>query len=102
MNGRFLQRINCSRPVIVDFYADWCAPCKQVAPVLQQVKQELGGIRILKVNVDLHPVIAGHYNIRRLPTIMVFMHGKPVWTGEGVHSAGEIKAVLSKEIGVKV
>ena len=88
MNSRFLQKINSSMPVVVDFYADWCGPCKQVPPVLKALKQELKGIKILKVNVDINPFIAGHYNVRRLPTIMVFMQGQPVWTGEDFSAPG--------------
>ena len=99
MSPRFFNKINSSMPVVVDFYADWCVPCKQVPPVLKALKQELKGIKILMVNVDINPFIAGKYKVRRLPTIMVFMQGQPVWTGEGIHSAIELKKILIREMG---
>src|SRR6056297_1873498 len=99
MNPRFLHKINSSRPVIVDFYADWCGPCKHVPQVLEEVKQEMRCIRVLKVNVDEHPFIAGHYRVRNLPTLMVFMNGEPVWTGEGLRSVRELKSILCRQIG---
>lgn len=98
MNPRFLQKINSSKPVVVDFYADWCVPCKQVTPVLKALKQELKGIRIVKVNVDINPFIAGKYNVRRLPTIMVFIAGEPVWSGEGLYSTRELRSILVQEL----
>jgi thioredoxin 1 len=99
VNDRFLHKINSSMPVVVDFYADWCVPCKQIPPVLKELKQELKSFRIVKVNVDINPFIAGQYNVRRLPTLMVFLNGKPVWTGEGLQSIGELKAILSRQAG---
>jgi thioredoxin 1 len=96
MNPRFLQCINSSKPVLVDFYADWCGPCKQMDPVLKQVKQELKGVKIVRVNVDKHPFIASNFHIHRIPTFMVFREGEPLWSGEGAFSAGELKEILSR------
>jgi thioredoxin 1 len=77
MNPKFLQIINSSRPVLVDFYAEWCIPCKEVHPVLKKVKQEMGQVKIVKVDVDKNPYIASHYKINSLPTLMIFKKGKP-------------------------
>jgi thioredoxin 1 len=98
MNPKFLQIINSSRPVLVDFYAEWCIPCKEVHPVLKKVKQEMGQVKIVKVDVDKNPYIASHYKINSLPTLMIFKKGKPLWTGKGVHSAEELKTVLKNQL----
>ncbi len=98
MNQRFLHIINSSNPVLVDFYADWCGPCKEVPPVLKKVKEELKGVRIVKVNVDKNPFIASHYKVHRIPTLIVFMKGEPLWTGEGVFSVEELKSILHSRI----
>ncbi len=94
MNSRFLNIINSSKLVLVDFYADWCIPCKDVPPVLKQVKKEINQMKILKVNVDKNPFIASRFKINRLPTLMFFKDGKTLWTGEGVYSAEELKTIL--------
>lgn len=98
MNPRFLNIINSSKPVLVDFYADWCMPCKQVPEVLKKVKQELqNNVKIVKVNVDKNPFIATKYKVRNLPTIIVFKNGAPQFTVEGVCKADELKEALKKQ-----
>ncbi len=82
--------------MLVDFYADWCGPCKQMEPVIKQVKQAFKTVKIVRVNVDNHPFIASNYQIRRIPTFMVFMEGEPLWSGEGVFSADELNEILSR------
>lgn len=94
MNPRFLQIINSSKPVLVDFYADWCIPCKQMPSVLKKVKEELGQVKIVKVDVDKNPFIASRYKINSIPTLMIFKDGKALWTGEGVFSAEELKTII--------
>ena len=99
MNHRFEHIINSSKPVLVDFYADWCAPCKQVTPILKKVKSELKNhIRIVKVNVDRNPYIATQYKVHNLPTIMVFKKGKLQYKIEGLCDADEIKSVIQNQI----
>ncbi|MBT3384544.1 MAG: thioredoxin [Prolixibacteraceae bacterium] len=99
MNGRFQNIINSERPVLVDFYADWCGPCKQVPPILKKVKDDFKEqIRIIKVNVDKNPVIATKYNIRNIPTLIVFKSGIPQWTGSGVRHENEIKEIVRQQI----
>jgi thioredoxin 1 len=99
MNGRFLNIINSNKPVLVDFFAEWCQPCKQMSPILKEVKSELKeSVRIIKVNVDKNPAIATRYQIRSIPTIIVFKNGEPQWTGVGLHRANEIKTILLQHI----
>ncbi|MEN8115363.1 MAG: thioredoxin [Bacteroidota bacterium] len=99
MIGKFQKIVNSNRPVLVDFYADWCAPCKQIPPILKQLKEELKEqIRIIKVDVDKNQNIAAKYQIRSIPTIMLFKNGEPKWTGTGVHSASELKIIVQQHI----
>jgi len=85
MRGRFENIINTDKPVLVDFYAEWCAPCKVVPPLLKQVKERFNdNIRIIKVNVDSNPSIAGRYDIRSIPTLMLFRNGRTLWKAAGV------------------
>lgn len=98
MSNRFQHIINSSKPVLVDFYADWCVPCKEIPPVLKKVKQEMKGVRIVKVNVDENPLIASRYKVNRLPTLMVFKNGKPIWTHEGVFCPEKLKSVLQSRM----
>lgn len=99
MNERFLNIINSDKPVLVDFFADWCEPCKQMAPILKDVKMELKeNIRILKVNVDKNPVIATKYQIRNVPTVIIFKNGQLQWKGVGVKPAFELTSILRQHI----
>jgi len=94
--GRFENIINSDKPVLVDFYADWCAPCKMVAPILKEIKDEWkDGIRVVKVNVDRNPAIANSYNIQNIPTLIVFKDGVVAWKGVGVKPASEIRKALA-------
>lgn len=99
MGNKFQSIINSNKPVLVDFYADWCAPCKQVPLLFKEVKSELKeSIRIIKVNVDKNPIIATKYQIRSLPTIMIFKNGDVKWSCIGISTINEIKEVLIREI----
>ena len=99
MNAKFENIISSNRPVLVDFYADWCSPCKMMPPILKEVKEELkDNIRIIKVNVDKNPFIATLYQVRSIPTLILFKNGSPRWTGVGVKNAGEIKSVIRQHL----
>lgn len=99
MSAKFNSVINSKKPVLVDFYADWCAPCKQVTPILKQVKDALKErVRIIKVNVDKNPAIATKYQIRNIPTLIIFKEGEVKWKGMGVRPASEIQKVLLEHI----
>jgi thioredoxin 1 len=97
MIAKFKNIINCKRPVLVDFYADWCGPCKQMPPILKQVKSELKeNIKIIKVDVDRNPNIASKYKIRSIPTLMLFKDGELKWSGMGVRPAHEVKSIVEQ------
>lgn len=99
MNGRFLNIINSDKPVLVDFFAEWCGPCKQMLPILKEVKSELKeSIRIIKVNVDKNPAIATHYQIRSIPTLVVFKNGQPCWKGVGLQNARELNEIIRQHL----
>ena len=85
MKGSFNKLIQSETPVLIDFYADWCAPCKMLTPILKDVKAELGDrIKVLKIDVDNNSAIAGRFQIRGVPTIMLFKAGKMLWRQSGV------------------
>ena len=97
MIAKFKNIINCKRPVLVDFYADWCGPCKQMPAILKQVKAELKeNVKIIKVDVDRNPNIASKYQIRSIPTLMLFKDGELKWSGMGVRSADEVKNIVEQ------
>jgi len=93
--SKFSQIINDSTPVLVDFYADWCQPCKIMAPQLKQLKSEMGeSVKIIKIDVDKNPQISAVYNIRSVPTLMLFKQGQIKWSGAGVIPASQIKNII--------
>jgi thioredoxin 1 len=93
----FNEIINANTPVLVDFYADWCAPCRMMAPIMQQVSREMGEkVRVIKIDVDKNEDVARKYQIRSIPTMILFKNGKVVWQGVGVMQADQIKAIVQK------
>jgi thioredoxin 1 len=79
----------------VDFYADWCGPCKMLSPILKQVKDELGeGVIIIKIDVDKNQKIANKYGIRGVPTMLLFKNGKQLWRQSGVLQKEEIVIII--------
>ena len=95
--GNFNEIINGSTPVLVDFYADWCGPCKMMAPIMQQVSRDMvGKVTVIKVDVDKNEEVARKYQIRSIPTMILFKNGKVLWQGVGVMQADQIKAIIKK------
>lgn len=82
-------------PVIVDFFAEWCGPCKTMSPILKQVKDIQGDkVRIVKVDVDKNNALAMQYSIQSVPTLMIFKNGKQMWRQSGVINAGELNKIV--------
>jgi len=89
-----------NQPVLVDFWAPWCEPCKQLAPVLEKVVHEAGGaIKLVKMNIDDHPTIAGQMGIRSIPAVVAFVDGRPVDAMMGVVPESDIKAFIGRLSG---
>ncbi len=82
-------------PVLVDFYADWCGPCRALAPILEQLAQEVDGVRIVKVNVDQAPTLAAQYRVSAIPTLILFDQGRPVQRITGLASKEDLKRLLA-------
>ncbi len=82
-------------PVLVDFYADWCAPCKMMPPILKQVKDQLGDkIRIIKIDTEKNRAISEKFQIRSIPTMILFKNGEKAWETSGVMQATQLLATL--------
>ena len=96
MKTSFSDLISSQTPTVIDFFATWCGPCKAVGPILEDLKTDLGeGVRIYKIDVDQNPSLASQYNVRSVPTLMIFKNGKLQWRESGVQSKVTLKNVLS-------
>jgi len=97
MSSNFNSIINSSEFVLIDFHANWCGPCKVLAPILKDVKQELADtIKIIKIDVDKNQKLASEYQVRGVPTLMLFKNGKQVWRQSGVLQKNDILNIINQ------
>ena len=93
--SKFSEIISKDQPVLVDFFADWCGPCKMLSPILKQVKDALGeDVTIIKIDVDKNQSLASKYQVRGVPTMLLFKNGKQVWRQSGVLQKDNIINVI--------
>ena len=96
MKGSFSTIIKENRPVVVDFYAVWCGPCKTQSPILKEIADEMGErIRVIKIDVDQNEELANQYNIQSVPTLMIFMNGEEKYRQSGVHTKAQLMNTLN-------
>lgn len=95
MSQKFQELINSEKPVLIDFFATWCGPCKVQSSVLNTVKVNVGDLaRIVKIDVDQFPAIAAEYGVRGVPTLAVFQNGNLLWKESGVHDVNTLTNLL--------
>ena len=93
----FNELIQSDQPVLVDFYATWCGPCKTQAPMLEELARRVGdSAKIIKVDIDKNPKAANQYQVRSVPTLVVFKRGKVVWRQSGVVPANQLQKILQQ------
>ncbi|MGA9326625.1 MAG: thioredoxin [Salegentibacter sp.] len=96
MKSNFHEIIQDEKPVLVDFHADWCGPCKMLAPILKEAKVSLGdAVKIVKIDVDKNQELAGKYQVRGVPTMILFKNGQQVWRQSGVIQKDEIVRIVN-------
>lgn len=95
--NNFEQLISSDKPVLVDFFATWCGPCKMMHPILEELKEKIGDkATIIKIDVDQAQELAMQYGVRAVPTLAIFKQGELVWREAGVHSADQLAETLVK------
>lgn len=97
--SKFNELINSDQPVLVDFFAEWCGPCKTMAPILKDVASQVDGkARIIKVDIDKNPAAASAYGVRSVPTLILFKNGQIRWRQPGVIEASKLVSLISQYI----
>ncbi|WP_243471767.1 thioredoxin [Winogradskyella sp. MH6] len=94
--SKFSEIINKDKLVLVDFFAEWCGPCKMMSPILKQVKDNLGNrVSIIKIDVDKNQSLATKYQVRGVPTLMLFKNGEQVWRQSGVLQKDDLINIIT-------
>lgn len=100
MTESFQDIINGDKPVLVDFYADWCGPCKMMSPIIEEIGKELQGeLRVLKIDVDKNHRVADQYLVQAIPTLVLFKKGEVVWRYTGALDKASLLAQIKSYMG---
>jgi len=95
----FNEIINGDTPVLVDFYADWCAPCKMMTPILQQLKSAMGDkLTIIKIDTEKNPDVAIRYQVRGIPNLILFKNGELLWQQAGVVQMPQLQQIIEQKL----
>lgn len=93
--SKFSELINQDTPVLVDFFAEWCGPCKMMNPILKEVKDAIGeAVSIIKINVDKNQSLAAKYQVKGVPTLILFKKGEQCWRQSGVLQKNELTSII--------
>lgn len=97
----FSEIIKGDQPVLVDFYATWCGPCKMMQPILTETAGKIGGkAKIIKIDVDKNPMAASRFQVKSVPTLILFQKGKVVWRKAGVVQSHQLVDIINKQSGI--
>ena len=97
--ANFQEIIASEKPVLVDFSEEWCGPCKMMPPILKQVKDAMGDkVTIIKIDIDKNPAAAAAYNVRSVPTLMIFKTGQTKWRQSGVVQASQLQQIIQQYV----
>jgi len=93
----FNQIVGTASPVLVDFHATWCSPCKALAPVIKEVKKDVGDkMRIIKIDIDKNKALAHKYKVQSVPTLAIFKYGKIIWRESGMKTKGQLVKLIKQ------
>ncbi len=99
MKGNFNKIINGDKPVLVDFHATWCGPCKAQTPILKELAKEVSGkLRIIKIDVDKNQALANQYQVMGVPTLALFQDGQVVWKESGMKTKQQLLNILNENL----
>jgi thioredoxin 1 len=95
----FQELISGEQPVLVDFYADWCGPCKTMAPELEKFASQMGDrLKVVKIDVDRHPALAQHFRVQGVPTLILFRQGRALWQQAGALGSHQLQKALEPHL----